>query len=522
MQLVELLVVLLLACVFLAWLARRAGVPYPIALVLGGAVLGFVPALPRVQLDPNLVLVIVLPPILYQAALFTSWRDFKANARAISLLAVGLVVATTVAIAVTARWLLPELPWAAAFALGAIVSPPDAVAATAVLGHMQIPRRIVTILEGESLVNDASGLVLYKFAVAAIMAGAFSLLEASAQFVLVAAAGVAIGMALGWLFVAIHRRINDSLIEIMLSVALPYSAYLAAELVHVSGVLAVVAAGLVRGRHAPEAFSPQTRILAHAVWNVIVFLINCLVFIVIGLQLPVAVAGLADDHTLLELCGYAIGFTLVAMLVRMAWVFPGTYALRWLNRKFGRFEAYPPWQQVTVVGWCGMRGIVSLAAALALPASMPNGAAFPGRDLIVFLTFVIILLTLVIPGITLAPLIRRLKVGGDWDAHEELRVARDSTAHAALREIHRLEQHGDITDTAAAHLRQDYESRLARTLPHGLLYAPGADPLIRGRRAALVAERRELIRLWREDKIGDEVLHEIERELDFEASRLGH
>jgi CPA1 family monovalent cation:H+ antiporter len=258
------------------------------------------------------------------------------------------------------------------------------------------------------------------------------------------------------------------------------------------------------------------------VWNVIVFLINCLVFVLIGIQLPVAVAGLASDHTLSELAGYALVLTVVAMVVRMAWVFPGTYVPRWLNRRFGRFEAYPPWQQVTVVGWCGMRGIVSLAAALALPSTTPSGTAFPGQDLIIFLTFVVILLTLVVPGITLAPLIRRLKVGGDWDAHEELRVAREGTARAALQAIHHLEQHGDITAAAAAHLREDYQSRLARTLPHGLLYAPSADPLIRGRRAALAAERRELIRLWREDKIGDEVLHEIERELDLEAARLGH
>ncbi len=324
MLLVELLIGLVAAAIALAWLARHLGLPYPIALVVGGAAIGFVPGLPRFPFDPNLILVLVLPPILYQAALFTSWRDFRANLRPISLLAVGLVIATTVAVAATLKWLVPELPWAVAFAFGAIVSPPDAVAATAIMSRMNVPRRIVTLIEGESLVNDASGLVLYRFAVAAALTGTFSLAQATGEFVLVALGGIAVGVALGRLFVAIHRRVGDTLMELMLSLMLPYLAYLAAETLHLSGVLAVVAAGLVRGRYAPEAFSPQARIAAYSLWRVVVFGVNCLVFILIGLQLPDLAAGLAG-MSLAQAIGYGILLSVIAILVRLAWVFPGAY-----------------------------------------------------------------------------------------------------------------------------------------------------------------------------------------------------
>ena len=335
MLLVELLIGLVGAAIALAWLARHLGLPYPIALVVGGAAIGFVPGLPRLPFDPNLILVLVLPPILYQAALFTSWRDFRANLRPISLLAVGLVIATTVAVAATLKWLVPELPWAVAFAFGAIVSPPDAVAATAIMSRMNVPRRIVTLLEGESLVNDASGLVLYRFAVAAALTGAFSLVAATGQFVLVATGGIVIGTAIARLFVAIHRRVGDTLMEMMLSLMLPYLAYLAAETLHLSGVLAVVAAGLVRGRYAPEAFSPQARIAAYSLWRVVVFAVNCLVFILIGLQLPDLVAGLAGT-SLGQAIGYGVLLSIVAMVVRLAWVFPGAYLPRLLR---GRVRA---------------------------------------------------------------------------------------------------------------------------------------------------------------------------------------
>jgi CPA1 family monovalent cation:H+ antiporter len=518
--LVELLIGLVGAAIALAWLARHLGLPYPIALVVGGAAIGFVPGLPRLPFDPNLILVLVLPPILYQAALFTSWRDFRANLGSISLLAVGLVIATTVAVAAMLKWLVPELPWAVAFAFGAIVSPPDAVAATAIMSRMNVPRRIVTLIEGESLVNDASGLVLYRFAVAAALTGTFSLVQATGQFVLVAAGGIVVGIVIARFFVAIHRRVGDTLMEMMLSLMLPYLAYLAAETLHLSGVLAVVAAGLVRGRYAPEAFSAQARIAAYSLWRVVVFAVNCLVFILIGLQLPDLVAGLAGT-SLGQAIGYGVLLSVVAMVVRLAWVFPGAYLPRLVRGRFRRRESVPPWQNVAVVGWCGMRGIVSLAAALALPLTLTDGSPFPGRDLLVFLAFVVIFVTLVVPGVTLGPLVRALKVGGDWSVHDETTLARAETARAALAELERLERERDVTPEIAASLRSDFEARLVRAAPTALALAHGDDPWCSARRAVVRAERQRLVALWREGRIGDEVLHEIERELDFEESLLG-
>jgi CPA1 family monovalent cation:H+ antiporter len=269
--------------------------------------------------------------------------------------------------------------------------------------------------------------------------------------------------------------------EMMLSLMLPYLAYLAAESLHLSGVLAVVAAGLVRGRYAPEAFSPQARIAAYSLWRVVVFAVNCLVFILIGLQLPDLVAGLAGK-SLGQAIGYGVLLSVVAMVVRLAWVFPGAYLPRlvrgWLGR---RPEPVPPWRNVAVVGWCGMRGIVSLAAALALPLALTDGSPFPGRDLLVFLAFVVIFVTLVVPGLTLGPLVRGLKIGGDWSVHDETTLARAETARAALGELERLERERDVTPEIAASLRSDFEARLARAAPTALAVAHGDDPWCRAR-----------------------------------------
>jgi CPA1 family monovalent cation:H+ antiporter len=308
--------------------------------------------------------------------------------------------------------------------------------------------------------------------------------------------------------------------EMMLSLMLPYLAYLAAETLHLSGVLAVVAAGLVRGRYAPEAFSAQARIAAYSLWRVVVFAVNCLVFILIGLQLPDLVAGLAGT-SLGQAIGYGVLLSVVAMVVRLAWVFPGAYLPRLVRGRFGRRESVPPWQNVAVVGRCGMRGIVSLAAALALPLTLTDGSPFPGRDLLVFLAFVVIFVTLVVPGVTLGPLVRALKVGGDWSVHDETTLARAETARAALAELERLERERDVTPEIAASLRSDFEARLVRAAPTALALAHGDDPWCSARRAVVRAERQRLVALWREGRIGDEVLHEIERELDFEESLLG-
>src|SRR3990172_597924 len=505
MHVVQIVVFLLLCAVALGWLSRRIGIPYPIALVLGGGALGLIPGLPQLHFDPQLLLVLVLPPILYQAALLTSWRDFSANLRPIGLLAVGLVIATTVVVGATLKLLDPDVPWAAAFVFGAIVSPPDAVAATAILSRLNMPRRIVTVLEGESLVNDASGLVLYKFAVAAVLSGAFSILDAGAEFLLIAAGGIAVGLALGWVFVAVHRHLGDAFTEVLVSLSAPYAAYVLAESLDVSGVLAVVSAGLLRGRHSPSLVSAEMRIIARSAWNILVFMLNSLIFVLIGTQLSGIVARLTE-YSARELVSYSLGISLVAIVVRFACVYPAVYGPR-------PGEAF-------IMGWSGMRGIVSLAAALALPVSLPGGGAFPFRDLIVFLTFVVIAATLVLQGLTLAPLIRWLKVGSDPGPQEEHRRARLAMGRAALDAIDDEARAQDVSGELAARVRAEFADRMATASPQA------AEPksefaFARGLRLAAVrAERTELIRLWREGEISDDVLHELEEQLDYEESRL--
>jgi Na+/H+ antiporter len=519
MALFELLLLLLLSAVALGWIARHFKFPYPIALVAGGAVLGLVPNLPQHVFDPQLILVAVLPPILYQAALLTSWTDFKAHIRPIGLLAIGLVAVTTLAVGATLKLLVPDVPWAAAFVLGAIVSPPDAVAATAILSRLHMPRRIVTILEGESLVNDASGLVLYKFAVAAVLTGTFSLMDATVQFAAVSVGGIAAGIALAFLYIAVHKRLGDPFIEVLTVLTIPYAAYLAAEALHVSGVLAVVAAGLVRGRYAPEIVSAEMRIMARSVWNVLVFLLNSLVFILIGLQIHGVVGNLGHFPPAL-LAAIGISVTAAAVAVRFAWVFPVAWLPRRLSGNLLEDTPRPRTSELVIISWCGMRGIVSLAAALALPLTLPGGAPFPHRDLIIFATFVVILATLVGQGLTLAPLIRRLKVGSRWSLHDEqlrVRAAMSATALQAIDEVMAAE--GAPAHWADA-LKAEIADRIARVAIEGEEPSPRMELLNRLRQAVIQAERAELIRLWRGNEIGDEVMHHLMETLDYEQAHL--
>ena len=513
MNLLEIVIFLLLCAVALGWLSRRAGLPYPIALVLGGGALGFVPKLPQLEFDPQFLLVLVLPPILYQAALLTSWRDFKANLRPIGLLAIGLVIVITLVVAATVKFLIPDIPWAVAFAFGAIVSPPDAVAATAILSKLNMPRRIVTVLEGESLVNDASGLVLYKFAVAAALSGVFSLFEASVQFVLVAIGGIAIGMLLAGVFVAIHRFLGDPFIEVLLSLSVPYLAYVGAESLHVSGVLAVVAAGLLRGRYSPKMVSAEMRILARSAWNLLVFMLNSLIFILIGLQLSGIVSRL-EGYTGWDLAAAALAVSMVAILVRFGWVYFVEYLPAWLGRLLGRKTSPPLPGEAFIVSWCGMRGIVSLAAALALPTEIPY------RDFLIFLTFVVILVTLVVQGLTLAPLIRRLKLGTDHSTRDEHRLARMAIGKAALAAVDRAAEEGGVLPDVIERIRAELGERMASASPLAQMSDSSHAQVTRVRLAAVRAERDELIQLWQDGKISDEVLHHLEEELDYEESRL--
>jgi Na+/H+ antiporter len=520
MALLQVVLFLMLCAVALGWVARHFKFPYPIALVIGGAALGFVPKLPQLQFDPQALLVLILPPILYQAALLTSWRDFKANMRPIGLLAIGLVIATTLAVGATLKLLIPDIPWAAAFVLGAIVSPPDAVAATAILSRLNIPRRVVTVLEGESLVNDASGLVIYKFAVAAVLTGVFSLWQASLQFVGVAVGGIVIGVLMGRLFVFIHRYLGDAFIEVLTTLAVPYITYIFAESLHLSGVLAVVAAGVVRGRYSPEIVSAEMRIIARSVWNLLVFLLNSLVFILIGVQLSEIVARLTD-YSVAQLFFYGTFVSAVAIAVRFAWVYLATYLPLVFRALLGRTALPPAEGEVFIMGWSGMRGIVSLAAALALPQTLDDGNAFPERDLIIFLTFVVIAVTLVLQGLTLKPLIRRLKVGQDWSLQEEHQRANMALGKAAIAAIDAVAAEEGTPDGLAERIRAEFAEKITLAVPGGLVLShSGADVARRLRAAAVRAERQELIRLWRENQISDEVLHHMEKDLDYQESRI--
>lgn len=521
MTLIELLVGLLLCSVALAWVARQLHVPYAIALVIGGFAVSFVPELPRIKLDPELILAVFLPPVLYQAALFTSWRDFKRLSRPIATLAIGLVIATTAAVGVMMHWLVPGLPWAAAFALGAIISPPDAVAATAILGPLRMPRSLVAVLEGESLVNDASGLVLYKIAVAAVVTGVFTWHGKIIEFLWIGVGGVVLGVLLGRLFVEIQRRLGDTMVEVLFALTLPYTAYLVAEGLGVSGVLAVVAAGLVRARYTADIISPATRLLTLNLWNVIVFLFNSLIFIMIGLELPSVIAGLTHIPTG-RLVLYAAAVVGTALAVRLFWVFPLASLSVLPLRMFERHYRSPPWQAKVVVGWCGMRGIVSMAAALALPHVTAHGAAFPERQLLIFLTFATIASTLLLQGLTLAPLIRWLKIAKDTGPEEEERQARIQMSHAALAEINRRAAEGNLDEESIRTLRALYSTRLEHIDPPQDSSIERPPDMTALQIEALRAERRQLLKLWREGTVGDDTRRSLERELDLEDARLAN
>jgi monovalent cation/hydrogen antiporter len=522
---VEIFVGLLLAVAVLALLARKLHIPYPIFFVIGGLLLGWIPGLPKARLDPNLVFLFVLPPLLFPAALFTSWRDFRANLRPIGLLAVGLVLFTTATVAWLAHHFM-NLPLAAGFVLGAIISPPDAIAATAIAERLRIPRRIVTILEGESLVNDATALVAFRFAVAAVATGSFSLARAGEQFVWVGLGGVLLGLGVGWLAEQFHKRVDDAPIEITVSLLTPYVAYLVAERLEVSGVLAVVTAGLYLGRRAPELLTFRTRLQGGPVWDMIEFLLNGFVFILIGLQLPEVLQTLSG-HTipLHQLLWYALLISLAVILIRIIWVFPATYLPRLIFKKIRKHDPYPRWQHVTIVAWTGMRGVVSLAAALSVPLTMQNGDPFPGRDLILFLTFIVILATLVVQGLSLPFLIRWLGVKDDGSFEKEEREARLQANHAALARLNEVSEHDPAKVDAKQRLRIEYEDHIRQleSAEPELASAPLRLFSSEYERLSLVTlqqERRTIIQLRNQNAISDEVLRRIQRDIDLAEARV--
>jgi Na+/H+ antiporter len=509
---------LLVAVVVLSAAATRIGVPYPILLVLGGLVLGFIPGVPDVRLQPELVLVVFLPPLLYSGAFFASLRDLRADARTISLMATGLVVATAVAVAVVVHLCVHGLPWAACFALGAIVAPTDPVAATTIGRRLGIPRRTLNTLEGESLVNDASALVLYKIAIGAFGGAAFSVVHAGLQFVLAAAGGVAIGLVVARIIAEVRRRLDDPPVEITVSLLSGYAAYVPADKLGASGVVAAVTTGIAIGWWAPSIASPLVRQQGFALWELLTFLLNALLFVLIGLQLPSILDGLRSEPTG-WLIATAAAVSAVVIVTRIAWVFGTTVVIRTLDRRESQRARRAPWQMRMVAAWAGMRGAVSLAAALALPPDTPR------RDLLLFLTYAVILATLVLQGLTLPVLIRRLDVRDDGMADREELKARLVAAQAALQRLDELADADWTRDDTVERMRGLYDYRRRRFKARaGKIdddgYEDRSGAYQRLVREVLEAQREAVVGLRNDGRISNEIMHRIERELDLEDQRL--
>ena len=518
-------VVLFVSVAGLNVLARRLDVPYPIPLVLGGLALGLLPGMPEIELDPELVLVIFLPPLLYSAAFFSDLRALRNDVRPISLLAIGLVLATTALVAVIGHELI-GLSWPLAFALGAIVSPTDPVAATAIMRRLGAPRRIVNVIEGESLVNDATALVAYRVAVTAAVGGSFSALDAGVEFVTSAAGGVGIGLVVGYVVGEVRRRLDDIPTELTISLLTAYAAFIPADALGLSGVLAAVTTGVYLGWNAPAIASPQTRLQGFAIWEILTFLLNASLFILIGLQLPVIADGLEGRGTG-EVVGYSALVCATVIGARFLWLFTMPYVIRALDRRPAQRERRVGPAARIVSGWAGLRGAVSLAAALALPLETHAGTALPDRDLIQLITFAVILVTVVGQGLTLPVLIRRLGVHEDGTAEEAEEIrARVTAADAALERLDELALEEWVREDTLERARGMYRFRRRRfEIRAGHVED---DEGIEDRSAAYrrlmvelyAVQRRALVDLRNSGAISNDVMHRVERELDLEESRL--
>jgi monovalent cation/hydrogen antiporter len=514
------LLFLLVAVAALTVLARALDVPYPITLVVGGSLVGFVPGVPDIALNSDLVLLIFLPPLLFNAAYFSSLRDLRADMRPIVLSAVGLVLATACAVAVAIHAAVDGLPWAAAFALGAIVSPTDPLAASAITRRLGVPRRLTAIIEGESLINDGTALVAYRTAITA--GGTFSLLHASGDFVQNVAGGIAVGVVAGVVLVEVLKRVvGDDVVGVVISLAAGYVGYLPAEHLGVSGVLGAVVCGLIVGHRSPELSTAASRLRGYAFWEVLVFLLNAVLFILVGLQLPTILA--AQERSAGELIALAALTSAVVIGVRLAWSNTTPYLVRALDRRASQVARRAGWRMRMVAAWSGLRGAVSLAAALALPLD------FPERGLLIFLTLSVILATLVGQGLTLPWLIRRLDIRDDGIAAREELIARKEATRAAIAELERLGEQEWTRDDTVERMTRLYEFRHRRLRQRAGVVADDEEEdnldersvsYQRMVREVLDAQRRRVVELRDEGAISDDVLHALERELDLEDQRL--
>ncbi|HEX4024009.1 MAG TPA: Na+/H+ antiporter [Steroidobacteraceae bacterium] len=525
-RIIQILVLLLAVTAAVGVASARLKIPASILLVLTGVVLALVPGLPALQLAPELVLLLVLPPVVYWSAVAMSWREFRFNLRPISLLAIGCVVFTTLAAAAATHWLL-GLPWPVGFVLGAIISPPDALAPLSVARRMQLPRRILVILEGEGLANDATALILYRFAVVAVSVGAFSLGRAVGLFFAILAGELLWGIGVGWVMLRLRRWVGDPRIEITLSILTPFLAYWPPEYLGGSGVLATVTTGLYISWNGLRLISPATRLQGVFFWDFVIYLIEGMVFLITGLQARTLMAGIRG-YSLGELAGSAAIVSAVVIVARFVWMYPATYLPRWLSARLRGRDPAPPWQWPFALAFTGVRGIVSLAAALALPLATESGAPFPHRNLILFLTFCVILVTLVGQGLTLPAVMRGLGLAraGHRERHADREaeyVARRQAAEAAVARLEQLARERGLAEEIVKPLRAHYRDRLR----HLERRSDGDDAhrqlteLHEQVESLLVgAERDRINELYRGGKLKDEARRRIERELDLREAQL--
>jgi CPA1 family monovalent cation:H+ antiporter len=512
---------LLVAITALSILARLVRVPYPIALVLGGLVLGFVPGVGEVTLDPDLVLLLFLPPLLYGAAFFSNPRELKANVRPIGWLAVGLVFATTGVVAVVAHELI-GIPWSVAFVLGAVVSPTDAVAPAQIIRRFGVPRRVVTVIEGENLTNDWTALTIYRFATTAVVAGTFSWATAAPLFILTGVGGVAVGLLAGVVLRWVRKRINDPPTEITISLFSGFAAYIPAEELGLSGVIAAVTVGLYMGWYSAELTTATTRMQSQGAWEVLTFLLNAVLFILVGLQFPGLVRDLEGPSTG-DLVLYAVAVSLAVILVRLAWVFFIGHGLPRLVRRREDDDPTPPWRVTLLVGWSSMRGAVALAAALAIPTTIDGGGPFPDRDLVIFLTYCVILATLVLQGLTLGPLIKMLRLRSDGLDEQEEVVARLRMTEAGIARIDELTEEDWVASDTAERTRALHDfrrRRFAARMDGDSSIDERSARYQRFMREVITAERDALVSMRNAGEITDDVRRTVERDLDLEEARL--
>ena len=515
---------LLVAVAGLSALARHLNLPYPIVLVVGGAAFGFIPGMPEVHLNPDVVLVIFLPPLLYGAAFFANLGDIRANLRSNVLAAVGLVLVTMVAVALVAHALIPGMPWGAAFALGAIVSPTDPLAGASIMRRLGVPRRLVSLVEAEGLFNDATALVAYRVAIVAVVDGSFSLGHSVVRFFVSVVGGIAIGLATGWIIAFIRERTEDVQVSITISLLSGYMAFIPADQLGVSGVLASVTTGIYMGVRGPSIISARTRLQGVYVWEILDFLLNASLFVLVGLQLRTVIDGITGRDAA-DVVGYALAISAVVIGARIVWLNTMPYVIRALDRRPEQRLRRVGWRPRAIIAWSGMRGAVSLAAALALPFETDAGTPFPDRDLIIFLTFAVIFATLVLQGLTLPALIRALHVTGDGSEENEEVRARLEATRAALDRLDALADEDWTRDETIERMRAMYEYRQRRFKARaGKIDDDGYEErsLVYQQmvQAVLAAQRARLVELRNDGVISNEIMNRVVRDFDLEESRL--